>query len=51
MGPVTWKISEKSEMAGYFPGAAGRKMCVRIGPLGVAMSENSWSMIVMARRT
>ena len=40
-GPVTWKISEYSRMPGYFPGAVGRKTCVRIGPLGVGKSANS----------
>ena len=32
IGPATWKISVKKTIPGYLPGAAGRTMCVRIGP-------------------
>src|SRR5438477_953371 len=36
-------------MPPYFPAAAGRKMCARMGPLGVGISTNSVSLITIAR--
>jgi hypothetical protein len=34
-------------MPGYFPGAAGRKICARIVPVGVSKSATSLSLIIV----
>src|SRR5271167_2799969 len=47
IGPVIWKISEKSTMPGYLPSAVGRKIWVLIGPVGVVNSTTMSSFIVM----
>ena len=38
----------KKDEPGYRPSRRGTQTKVRIGPLGVSRSANSWSMIVMA---
>jgi hypothetical protein len=47
MGPVTWKISENKSKPGYRPSVAGRKRYARMGPVGVWISTDSLSLIII----
>ena len=47
IGPVTWKISEYSTRPGYRPSVAGRKTYVRMGPVGVWISADLVSLMII----
>lgn len=47
MNSVTWKISENCTRTRYRPSVAGRKKHVRMGPVGVCISADSVSLMIL----